>query len=402
MLRIIFILSFFLISCKSIENNNEVDYYNEIQTKLILAKSGDVVILPKGFISLKRSLWIDGLENIIITGHGIDNTILSFKDQIEGSEGIKVINSKNIILKNFTIEDSKGDLIKVENTSEINFINLKAQWKGKPKEENGAYALYPVNCNKVLIDNCIAIGASDAGIYVGQSKMITVRNSEAYNNVAGIEIENSYYADVYNNYTHNNSGGILVFDLPDLTIKSGNSVRVFNNIIVDNNHRNFAPKGNVVASVPSGTGIMVLATANVEIYKNKIYNNKTANTCIVSYYILDEPITDEEYYPYPSMVYIHDNIYKRDKMLPSLSFKQPIGFLLAKNYFNQIPDIIIDGIVDEKNKASFKNNPQNICIQNNSNATFLNLDASNNFKNMSTDIGEYDCSIPVINHTVYP
>ena len=41
----------------------------------------------------------------------------------------------------------------------------------------------------------VAIGASDAGIY-GQSKNIIVRNSVAQYNVAGIEIENSYYADV--------------------------------------------------------------------------------------------------------------------------------------------------------------------------------------------------------------
>ena len=153
MLKTIFILLLFLFSCHSIEENNDIDYYNEIQTKLIMAKSGDVIILPKGIISLNRSLWVDGLENIIITGHGIDNTIISFKNQIEGSEGLKIINSKNITLKNFTIEDSKGDLIKVENTSEINFLNIKAQWNGRPKEENGAYALYPVNCNKVLIDN---------------------------------------------------------------------------------------------------------------------------------------------------------------------------------------------------------------------------------------------------------
>ena len=89
-------------------------------------------------------------------------------------------------------------------------------------------------------------------------------------------------------------------------------------------------------------------------------------------------------------------------MLPSLSFKQPIGFLLAKNYFNDIPDIIVDGIVDDKIKNSSTNNAHNICIQNNSNATFLNLDASNNFENMTTHIGNYDCSIPSINHTVYP
>jgi len=400
--QLFILLCIIFIGCEEKTSDSGIDYYDQLQTKLIMATNGETILLPEGFITLNRSLWVDGLSNVTIQGHGIDHTILSFKDQIEGSEGLKIINSKNIILKNFTIEDSKGDLIKVENTSGIDFVNLKAQWTGKPKKTNGAYGLYPVNCDRVLIDHCIAIGASDAGIYVGQSKMITVRNSEAYHNVAGIEIENSYYADVYNNYSHENAGGILVFDLPDLVVKSGKSVRVYDNVVVDNNFKNFAPAGNVVASVPTGTGIMVLATSDVEIYNNKIYNNKTANTCIVSYYILEEPITDEEYYPYPSSIYIHDNIYKRKTMLPSLSFKQPIGFLLAMNYFNQIPDIIIDGIVDDKKISKNLDNPHQICIENNSGASFLNLDAANDFENMSTDLGSYDCSLPPINHTVYP
>ena len=40
--------------------------------------------------------------------------------------------------------------------------------------------LYPVQCKNVLIDGCVAIGASDAGIYVGQSQYVIVRNSKAY------------------------------------------------------------------------------------------------------------------------------------------------------------------------------------------------------------------------------
>ena len=63
----------------------------------------------------------------------------------------------------------------------------------------------------VLIDGCVAIGASDAGIYVGQSQNIIVKNSIAQYNVAGIEIENSFYADVFDNLTSHNTGGILVF-----------------------------------------------------------------------------------------------------------------------------------------------------------------------------------------------
>ena len=218
------------------------------------------------------------------------------------------------------MEDSKGDLIKIEDSKDINFINLKARWTGGPLETNGSYAFYPVKSENILIDHCVAIGASDAGIYVGQSKNIIVRNSEAYNNVAGIEIENSTNADVYNNYTHNNTGGILVFDLPDLLIKKGQNVRVYNNLVVENNLYNFAPEGNIVAKVPTGTGIMVLATSHVEIFNNIIFENKTANTSIVSFYITEEEITDSLYYPYPTSIYIHDNIYKRSKQFPSLSF----------------------------------------------------------------------------------
>ena len=35
--------------------------------------------------------------------------------------------------------------------------------------------LYPVESTNVLIDGCVAIGASDAGIYVGQSQNIIVQ-----------------------------------------------------------------------------------------------------------------------------------------------------------------------------------------------------------------------------------
>jgi len=373
--------------------SNSNDYYKEIQEKLILAEPGDTILLPEGFVSLRRSLSGDNLKNVVIIGHGIDKTIISFKNQAEGSEGLKITNSHNITFKDFTIQNSKGDLIKADNVSGISFINIKAEWTGRPKKTNGAYGLYPVKSKNILIDNCIAIGASDAGIYVGQSENIIVKNSEAYYNVAGIEIENSTNADVFNNFCHNNTGGILVFDLPDLEVKSGKNVRVFNNIILVNNHRNFAPKGNIVGSVPSGTGVMVLATSNVEIFNNKIYNNKTTNTSVVSYYILEEPITDSTYYPYPTNIFIHNNIYKRDKGLPSLSFKQPIGFLLALKFFNNVPDIIFDGILDEKNYIP-------ICIDNNINATFLNLDAANNFDNLTVDSEQFECTLPPISPTI--
>ena len=42
-------------------------------------------------------------------------------------------------------------------------------------------------------------------LYIGQSENIIVKNSRAEFNVAGIEIENSYYADVFDNHAENNT-----------------------------------------------------------------------------------------------------------------------------------------------------------------------------------------------------
>ena len=89
------------------------DVPKEIQAKLILAQKGDVITLPKGKINFNRILVADGIEDVVIKGSGIDQTILSFENQIQGAEGLKISNSKNITLKDFTIENSKGDLIKV-------------------------------------------------------------------------------------------------------------------------------------------------------------------------------------------------------------------------------------------------------------------------------------------------
>mgnify|MGYP003327655364 FL=1 len=154
---------------------------------------------------------------------------------------------------------------------------------------------YPVESENVLIDKCVAIGASDAGIYVGQSKNIIVRNSIAQYNVAGIEIENSYYADVYGNLASHNTAGILIFDLPDLPQQGGHHVRVFDNESIDNDTDNFAPEGNIVGEVPRGSGIIVMANSDVEIFGNVISGNGTVNLSIVSY---GDDTEDSNYYPH--------------------------------------------------------------------------------------------------------
>ncbi|WP_333820858.1 parallel beta-helix domain-containing protein [Ohtaekwangia sp.] len=357
----------------------------KIQTQFIDAENGAVIELPEGRFQFDASLWLDGKKDVTIKGAGMDKTILNFMGQITGAEGIKVTNASNIIVQDLTVQNTKGDGVKTQLVDGITFKNVKAEWTNGGRADNGGYGLYPVQCTNVLIDNCIAVGASDAGIYVGQSKYIIVKNSKAYQNVAGIEIENSLYADVFENEAYNNTGGILVFDLPDLIQKEGGYVRVFKNHIHDNNHINFAPKGNTVGKVPQGTGLMILATRNVEAFENKIVNNISAGTAIVSYYITENPINDKTYKPFPSNIYIHDNYYERPNVKATSKGRMGKMYKFKLRFGKNVPHILFDGIADPNMKD------RNICVKNNTNGTFVNIDAGNGFKNKSRDIKPYEC-----------
>ncbi len=367
----------------------------DLQSQLITAGDSAVIELPAGHYMFTRSLSVDGNKHLIIRGQGVDKTILSFQNQEEGAEGLKIANGVSILIENFTIENAKGDNIKVTDTDGITFRNIKSQWTGTPKETNGAYAFYPVLCKNVLVENCIAIGSSDAGIYVGQSDSVIVRNNEAYYNVAGIESENSRWVEIYNNYAHDNTGGILVFDMPGLT-QTGHTTRVFNNKMVSNNYRNFAPEGNVVATVPPGTGLMLLATRNIEIFGNEMINNKTVGVAIASYKIveamssgeetqLDQNIemskVDESYDPYPTDIFVHNNTYQNKHWFPTL--KNDFGLLFLVKFPFSTPDIVWDGIKNEQGEFS-------LCVKE-SIASFANLDAANDFENLNQEVDPFIC-----------
>ena len=310
--------------------------YEEIQKALILSKPGDIIKLGEGVFEFEDGLSLD-INNVTISGEGINKTILSFKNQKSGAEGL-MITSNGVILKDFAVEDTIGDAIVVKGAKGISFIRVRTEWTGGPKESNGAYGFYPVQSTDVLIDGCIAIGASDAGIYVGQSERIKVLNSIARYNVAGIEIENSFFAEVIGNISEHNTGGILVFDLPDLPQQGGHHILVENNIVRNNDTENFAPEGNIVGNTPNGTGIMVMANQFVEIKNNEIKNNATAGILIASY---QDEAEDKNYNPIASNVFIHGNSLINNGFNVDKVRASPISEVIN----GKVPDIIWDGVV---------------------------------------------------------
>lgn len=343
----------------------------QAQEALILAEPGDVIEFAAGTFEFDTPLSLDGTDRITIRGQGIEETILDFSKQQQGSggEGVKVT-SNQFLIEDLTIQDSPGDAIKVTDSQGVTFRRIRTWWTGGPKTENGAYGIYPVMCKQVLIEHCVAEAASDAGIYVGQSEQTIVRYNRAERNVAGIEIENTIGADVYENVATGNTGGLLVFSLPGLTIKNGRHTRVYDNQVYDNNLENFAPKGTAVAGVPAGTGVMVMSNDQVEIFENQITGHQTANVAVVSYRGDKQRPDDPGFDPYPEGIYIHDN-----KIADGGSNPQgELAKLYQQHAEGPLPDIVIDGVVNpEKLQDGQLPAELSVRISNNGDASFVNL-----------------------------
>ena len=396
-LSIIILVALAMNSCKNGGSTqpaaNSAEFEKQLQEKLVNAKEGDVIELPEGTYAISRPLILDGVKNVTIKGKGMDKTILSFKGQKDGAEGLRVT-ANGIVLEDFAIMDAKGDNIKLTDVTNVTIRRIKCGWSNVHATTNGSYAIYPVQCTNILIEDCDVFGSSDAGVYVGQSKNIIVRRNKVHDNVAGIEIENCMDADVYENMSYNNTGGLLVFDNPDLPVKNGFRCRAHNNKIYDNNTVNFGAKGTSVSEIPAGTGVILMATNQCEVYSNEITNHNSVSAAIISYLVLKRPYKDTLYDPYCGGISIHDNVIRRGagKMDISVTF----GRLLHGIFADKVPDIIYDGTVNpayKNNDGSLKED-QRICIKNNGNVSFSNLDFSGDGKHMSSDLKLYDCAIP--------
>jgi len=368
-----------------------MEFQKWLQMQLIEARPGDVITIPAGIHPINRGLSLN-VSGVTLRGEGMDKSILSFKNQIQGAEGL-LVNASDFTIEDLAIEDPVGDGIKINEGKNIIIRRVRAEWTNGPDEDNGAYGIYPVQTQNLLLEECVAIGASDAGIYVGQSENVVVRNNRAEFNVAGIEIENTINADVYGNVVTNNTGGILVFNMPDLP-RPGHSTRVYENKIIANNTDNFGAEGTPVASVPAGSGIVINSSDRVEIFNNEIADNDTANIIISSYYATGFQGTLElaaNYDPYPETIYIYGNTFSGGGSSPDgldLKALKIAMFGLGGSF----PDILWDGYVNA-DKVDEDGNllaAYSICV-NNGDAQVLNADLGNGSDNIVVGAAQHNC-----------
>jgi parallel beta-helix repeat protein len=366
-------------------------FQKDLQLNLINAKAGDVITIPAGTHAINRSLSLN-VSGVTIRGEGMDKSVLSFKGQVQGAEGL-LVNASDFTIEDLAIEDTAGDGLKINDGKNVVIRRVRTEWTNGPDEDNGAYGIYPVQIENILLEECVAVGASDAGIYVGQSRNVVVRNNRAEYNVAGFEIENTIGADVYGNIAKNNTGGILVFNMPDLP-QEGHSTRVFQNQVISNNTNNFGAEGTPVASVPTGSGIVINSNDKVEIFDNDIADNNTANIIISSYYSTGFQGTREvaeHYDPYPEIIYVYDNRFSGGGSSPDGIELKALKIALF-GLDGSFPDVLWDGFVNsEKTDANGHLKPEYAICVDNGEAGVLNADLGNDSENITTDATQHRC-----------
>jgi parallel beta-helix repeat protein len=364
----------------------------EIDAAFTTAKDGTTLAFGPGTFNLVNTLQLVTQNDITVIGAGIDVTILDFSNQADAGnspDGISAQDLQGLTLYNLTVQNTAGNAFKVATAQNIIFEGVKATWsnQGQPADvDDGPYGIYPVTVENVLIENNQVSGASDTGIYIGQSTNVICRNNTTTANVAGIESENSYFVDIYGNDSHDNTAGILVFDLPSLQQQGGHDIHVHDNQMVNNNGSNFATNGDIVSIVPSGTGFFVMANHVVEVDGNTVTGNQTIGMAVISYFLAQEPFDDPSYYPYPYNIWIHDNTVSGNGASPSASTAMGQLLLAESPTFpgQHSPDLAWDGVYDPQwaadagtltlSDGGANPNPAELCFTNNgSTATFVNL-----------------------------
>lgn len=368
------------------------EYQQQLMEALIDAKPGDVIEIPEGVFVVDMGLTLN-VDGVTIRGQGADRTILNFRNQEAGAQGL-LVTADNFTIENLALEDTKGDALKINESQNVVVRGVRTEWTTGPATANGAYGIYPVQSRNVLIEDSIAIGASDAGIYVGQSQNVIVRRNRAEYNVAGIEIENTIGADVYENVATNNTGGILVFNMPQLQ-QPGYRTRVYNNRSFANNTENFGHEGTPVASVPAGTGVIVNSNDQVEIFDNEISDNKTANIIISSLFSAgySDSAMSEGFDPYPEGILITGNTFSGGGDAPDGAELQALRVALF-GPSGRISDVLWDGYVNPARLVNGQLPAElRICIDNGE-AGIVNADSANNFAHPNTDIAPHRCTLP--------
>ena len=368
-----------------------------VQTALIADElvSGSTVCFCPGVYDIRKEISVKPVPNLTVKGLGstIEATKLDFTNQTEGDDGFTAT-ANGITIENFWVNNTPGNGIVVDGAEDVVFRHLKVTWTDENGEytsltTNGAYAVYPTHNKRVIVEHCEVVGASDAGIYVGQSEDAIVRFNNVHGNVAGIEVENTSRAEIHDNKAWDNTGGIFVPLLEHLERKTSEITRVYDNEIYENNRPNFGDKDAIISALPQGTGLFIIASDDIQIDGNTFRDNQSVSILLIGQETMDLATgnnnPDLENDPFPERVYVFGNAFENNGTAPK--------GVLALGNISPLEDFVWDGVLNTK----LESGPE-ICLSGNP----PSFRALNGFLNLgdpdkhSTDVEPYKCDLPVL------
>lgn len=391
------------LTCADVDRANCVEIgpgdTQTLQDTVNTLEDDTALVLSAGTYTFDNALTVRSVTGVTIIGQGIDETLLDFGPVAAQTNGIDVV-ADDVVIEGLTVTDAKKDGVRIEDSAGVVVRAVKVTWSAGPSPSNGAYGIYPVRVTEVLIEDSEAYNASDAGIYVGQCQHAVVRNNTAMQNVAGLEIENTEFADVYGNHVEDNTGGLVVFDLPGNPV-IGRDVFIHDNDIVNNNRPNFAP-GGTVAQIPAGTGTFAMASRRVEISGNRYEGNDSVDIALLSGLVIESdlalwtiptadlvgdasglelPTTADGVQNFRSYdLWVHGNTHAGSGTAPddgSLADRE-LGFLLGVLYGDQPVDTVLYDAIGESafsaTDAAGNSNDNRVCIGDDPGVTVASLD----------------------------
>ena len=282
----------------------DVPYEDTLRLALETAQPGDVIEIPEGNHSFSRGLTLN-TDGVTIRGAGMDKSMLNVLRASDRRGRRSAGECQRLHHRGSSaIEDTVGDALKVNEGSEHRRSAACARsGPGALHTENGAYGIYPVQTENRSSSRAPSRSARPTPASTSVNLVdVIVRDSRAEYNVAGIEIENTVRADVYDNVATNNTGGILVFNMPDLP-QEGHSTRVFNNQDHQQQYRQLRPAGRCRRRrARRHPGSSVNSNDRVEdIRATRSANNRTANVLISSFFSASysDRETAPHFDPYP-------------------------------------------------------------------------------------------------------
>ncbi|TNE58203.1 MAG: cytochrome-c peroxidase [Alphaproteobacteria bacterium] len=312
---------------------HEVHDGESIQAAVKAAKAGDVIAVYPG--TYHETVYIDK-SSITMTGVVREGRYPTLDGEKKLNDAF-LYSGDNITIENFKIINYKGN--GVMGQAGNNFVI-----RNNLIHDAGVYGIFPEFGKNGLVEHNVLSGIEDAAIYIGMSDNVDVRHNKVYDNVAGIEIENSRHALVEGNYAYNNTGGILVFITPGLPIKTTYDVIVRDNFVLDNNHENFGAPGSIVSGIPAGTGILVMAADDVVIENNIIAGNDNAGLIVTDISSVTNVASDPESEPNPDRVRILENVMFNNGNNPIGELKA----LMLTQLETKGPDIVDTGAGSDK------------------------------------------------------